>query len=205
MNLLSFSTPRSYGYASASLSRLLPTISTLDSTTTSATFAAFQPVSQSLVEKVILSSRIKTSRHDPLPTSVLKRFLRVLLPAITVIVNKIIAAGMPPSYKQAFIRPMIKKPSLDAKDFNNYRPVSTLPFLSKVIERIILLQLNKYLECNSLLDPMQSAYRKQYSCETALAFVESSVLRDMDNVMVTPVVMLDLSAAFDKDSSLFLG
>jgi hypothetical protein len=180
-------------------------VPTPDSITTSLNFAAFQPVTQTLIEKVILSSPNKTSRHDTLPTSILKRFLRVLLPAITVIVNKIIASGMPTSYKHAFIRPLIKKPNLDAKDFNNYRPVSTLPFLSKVVEKIILLQLNNYLESNSLLDPMQSAYRKQYSCETALAFVQSSVLRAMDNGMVTPMVMLDLSAAFDTvDHSLLL-
>jgi hypothetical protein len=161
------------------------------------TFPSFNQVCSAQIKQTILSSPNKSSKHDILPTRILKQFIDVLLPAITIIVNRIIACGMPTCYKHAFVRPLLKKPNLDVRDLNNYRPVSNLSFLSKVVEKIVLAQLCDYLESNSLLDVMQSAYRKQHSCETALTLVSSTILRAMDNGMITPLVMLDLSAAFD--------
>ena len=68
----------------------------------------------------------------------------------------------------ALVKPLLKKMSLDPDDLKNYRPVSNLSFLSKVLERIVLSQLNKYLNHNNLLSPLQSAYRPNHSTETAL-------------------------------------
>ena len=93
--------------------------------------------------------------------------------------------------------PLIKKQTLNKNELGNYRPVSNLPFLSKVTERIVAAQLERHLQMNHLHDPQQSAHRAHHSCETAMAFLQSQVIAAMDNGSVTFLVLLDLSAAFD--------
>ena len=81
--------------------------------------------------------------------------------------------------------------------FKNFRLISNLPLLSKVIERIVVDKLSTYCSENNLEEPYQSAYRKQHSCETALLEVANRILTNMDNQQVTLLTLLDLSAAFD--------
>ena len=71
---------------------------------------------------------------------------------------------------------LLKKPGLDAANMTNYRPVSHLSFISKVVERAVAIQLNEYLTANDLLPRYQSAYRKNHSTETALLRVWSDIL-----------------------------
>jgi hypothetical protein len=93
-------------------------------------------VSVKSVTEIILAYSAKSCCLDPLPTPLLKKFLSVLAVPITRIVNASLASGLvPDSLKHAVITPLIKKSSLDPQDFSNYRPVSGLPFLSKLIER----------------------------------------------------------------------
>ena len=63
---------------------------------------------------------------------------------------------------------LLKKPGSDTADMANYRPVSNLSFLSKTVERVVAEQLNSYLMNNGLMPPLQSAYRRHHSTETAL-------------------------------------
>ena len=86
--------------------------------------------------------------------------------------------------------------SFDPNDLKNYRPVSNLSFLSKVLERIVLSQLNERLN-NNLLSPLQSAYRPGHSTETALLRIVNDLLTAMDNNKICILTLLDLSAAFD--------
>ena len=87
--------------------------------------------------------------------------------------------------------------SLDPDDLKNYRPMSNLSFLSKVLERIVLSQLNEHLNQNNLLSPLQSAYRPNHSTETALLRIANDLLTAMDNNKICILTLLDLSAAFD--------
>ena len=87
--------------------------------------------------------------------------------------------------------------SLDPDDLKNYRPVSNLSFLSKVLERIVLSQLNEHLNHNNLLSPLQSAYRPNHSTETALLRIVNDLLTAMDNNKICILTLLDLSAGFD--------
>ena len=87
--------------------------------------------------------------------------------------------------------------SLDPDDLKNYRPVSNLSFLSNVLERIVLSQLNEHLNHNNLLSPPQSAYRPNHSTETALLRIVNDLLTIMDNKKICILTLLDLSAAFD--------
>ena len=75
---------------------------------------------------------------------------------------------MSKSLKTALIRPLLKKTVLDSDILKNYRPVSNLTFISKVIEKVASGSLNEHLIKNSMFDPLQSAYRDKVSTETAL-------------------------------------
>ena len=80
---------------------------------------------------------------------------------------------------------------------SNYRQVSNLGFLSKVLEKAALKQFMLHSNENSLMPDYQSAYRQHYSCETALVRMMNDLLRSMENQRVTALVAVDLSAAFD--------
>ena len=104
---------------------------------------------------------------------------------------------IPKSLKIAPIRLLLKKTGLDSDILKNYRHVSNLTFISKVIEKVISGRLNEHLINNSLFDPLQSAYRDKHSTETALIKVQNDILSALDACSSAILLMLDLSAAFD--------
>ena len=135
---------------------------------------------------------------DPIPGSLLITNLDVLMPVITGIVNLSLKSGsMPAKLKEAVLKPLLKKPNLDQTEFKSYRPISNLSFLSKVIEKVVALQLTSYLEDNHLYEPLQSAYKKFHSTETALIKVHNDIATAIDSGHSVILVLLDLSAAFD--------
>ena len=87
--------------------------------------------------------------------------------------------------------------AFDPYDLSNYRPVSNLSFISKIMERSIHSQMNKYLEDHNLLPTKQSIYRKFHSTETALLDILSDVHTAADAGQVTLLGLLDQSSAFD--------
>ena len=124
---------------------------------------------------------MKTCALDLLPASVLTKCLQRLLPVITDIVNRSLdEALMPNSLKTALIIPLLKKTNLDTEDFKNFRPVTNLPFVSKLIEKSVAVQLVKYIDDNNFDEKLQSAYKKLHSTETALLRVHDDILRTVD-------------------------
>ena len=103
---------------------------------------------------------------------------------------------MPSSYKTAIVKPLLKKPSYEPIH-KNYRPVSNLLFVSKLIEQTVIDQLELHSNVNNLDDDLQSAYRPHHSTETALLQIVDQLLVAMDNRKAVLLGMLDLSAAFD--------
>ena len=99
------------------------------------------------------------------------------------------------SWKIAIIRPLLKKLDLDLIT-SNYRPVSNLPFLSKVLEKIVLARYN-YCDRHNLIPSFQSAYRPKHSCETLIFKLVNDLLWSMERKEVTAVAVIDLSATFD--------
>ena len=160
-------------------------------------FTHFKPVSEEKIRKLISSSPNKTCELDPIPTNILKQCLPELTTIITHIVNKSLTTGVfPDSFKEAVIRPLLKKPNLE-HIFKNYRPVSNLEFIAKITEKVVAEQLWEHAEKTGLLEVFQSAYRSGHSTETALLRVQNDILLSMDKQNVVMLILLDLSAAFD--------
>jgi hypothetical protein len=158
----------------------------------------FRPVTEAEVLKIIKKSPSKSCGQDPIPTWLLKECQEVLLPVITVIVNlSLTTSTMPDELKEAHIAPLIKKAILDPEILKNFRPVSNLAYLSKLIERVVAAQYIEHLKQNGLCEDMQSAYREFHSTETALLRVQNDILLGIDKDGAAILVLLDLSAAFD--------
>ena len=162
------------------------------------TLGQFEPLTENEVSLIIKSSKSKSCELDHLPTTLVKQCHAELIPVITRIVNLSLETGtFPEQFKHAIIRPLLKKPGLDA-EMKNYRPVSNLSYLSKVIEEAAGQQFAKHLEKNCLQEVCQSAYKKGHSTETALIAVFDTLLTGLDKPNTGFLVaMLDMSAAFD--------
>ena len=121
-------------------------------------------------------------------------------------VTSFLTASFPSAFKSAVVRPLLKiTTSLDTENLKNYIPVSSLPFLSKITENIVLLQLSQHPESSSVLYPLQSAYRLGHSTETALLKIVNDLLAALDVNHISLLSLLDLSAAFDTiDHSILL-
>jgi len=111
----------------------------------------------------------------------------------------LLSGSFPSSQRHALVTPVLKKPHLDPSVPvpNNYKPISNLSFVSKLLERVVVRQLTAHLESNGLIPAPQSAYRRNHSTETALLKICNDALMAADNGMVTLAVLLDYSAAFD--------
>ena len=140
----------------------------------------------------------KTCALDIIPTARLKEVLGTILPLLAHIVNKSLEQGVFHSnWKEVLVKPLLKKKSLGTT-MTNYRPVSNLQFISKIVEKVTLDQFTLHCNNNSLQPNYQSAYRKYYSCETSLVKLVNDILWAMEKQLVTVVVILDLGAAFDS-------
>ena len=160
-------------------------------------FNDFKCVTEDEVQKIINQSPSKSCSLDPIPTTILKECLDILLPLITRIINISLENGqMPSSFKLAIVIPLLKKITLELI-LKNYRPVSNLPFVSKIIEKVVASQLIQHQNVNNLMEMLQSAYKEYHSTETALLCVQNDILLEMDKGKVVFLVLLDLSAAFD--------
>ena len=125
--------------------------STLVTGTTAATFSSFEKVSQLTVKECILSSAPKSCELDPIPSKLLIECLDSILPSLTDLFNSSLASGIfPQCFKSALVTPILKKRCLDHNDLNNYRPVSNLCFIAKILEKLVLSQVSSYLNSHNL-------------------------------------------------------
>ena len=158
----------------------------------------FMPITESDVERLVAVAPSKTCELDPIPTWLLKQCSSELVPLITTIIKASLTKSVvPPDFKRAVIRPHLKKSTLDKEGLQNYRPVSNLPFASKLVEKVVARQINDHGDGNTLRDKMQSAYRSGHSTETALLRIKNDIDAAFDRKSMVVLVMLDLSSAFE--------
>ena len=135
---------------------------------------------------------------DPINVSKIPLAYESASPFVTKIINKCFEeSNFVLSEKESLIHPSLKKPGLDCENMANYRPVSNLTFLSKIIERAMLDQLNPLFVQNGVIPVVQSAYREFHSTETALCKIHNDLVTNTCSRKTSLLLLLDLSAAFD--------
>ena len=113
--------------------------------------------------ELIIATTAKTCHLDPMPSKHINDNILSLASVMTDITNASLSEGvMPNQLKHALVHPLLKKPSLCRNTLNNYRPVSNLPQLSKIIEKVVANRLNAYMCNESLTDTFQSAYKRNH-------------------------------------------
>ena len=157
----------------------------------------FHQVSVNDVYILICSAKSKSTSLDPMPTFLVKRFASILAVPIASIINMSLATfSVPMTLKLAHVTPLLKK-SCPPESLSSYRPISSLPFLAKILERVVAMQLIGHVEGNVLYSPVQSAYRSHHSTETALLKIVNDVLLAVDKGDDVLLALFDMSTAFD--------
>ena len=134
---------------------------------------------------------------DGLPMHFVKKCFHALSHVILCMVNTSLVTGIvPDSWKLATIQP-IYKGSGSTSDPSSFRPISLVPCLAKITERVVHKQLSGYLDSHHLLADTQHGFRRFHSTETALLAVTDSVMEAMDQGKISLLVLLDLSKCFD--------
>ena len=158
----------------------------------------FSFVSIEKVSRLIRSSPNKSSPLDLIPTSTLKRFSHLFASIISKLTNLSFSQAIFPAFfKTARVLPLLKKGNLDPTLPSNYRPISNLSTISKIIERLVHSRITSHVSPSPNFNPFQSAYRKHHSTETTLLRITDSLRNICTTGHVTVLVSLDLSAAFD--------
>ena len=141
---------------------------------------------------------------DGAPCKLLKLATSFIGPSLTEIFDSCIdTENFPDEWKIAKVTPIFKKGS--KSDLNNYRPISVLPIVSKLLEKIIYQQLYDYLDKNKLLNTYQSGFRSLHSTMTALLETTNNWSINLDNGVLNGVVYIDLKKVFDTiDYAIFL-
>ena len=135
---------------------------------------------------------------DPIPSKLLIECLDSILPSLTGLFNSSLASGIfPKCFKSALVTPILKKRCLDHNDLNNYRPVSNLCFIAKILEKLVLSQVSSYLNSHNVYNTCQSAYRPGHSTETALLKVVNDLFLSLNKGNISVLALLDFSSAFD--------
>lgn len=158
---------------------------------------SFSLVDTSTVEKMLKTFKPKTSKGmDGIPMKVLKYISELIVHPITLLINQSLMTNtFPTNLKIAKIMPLLKKPNVFTPD--NFRPISLLPCISKIIEKCVFQQIFNYFEQNKLLYGSQYGYRKNHSTESACLELVDKLYKQLDDNQSPFCVFIDLSKAFD--------
>ena len=154
-------------------------------------------ISKNSVLTILKSTQVsKAAGLDGLSGRFLKDGAKFLAKPISDLCNlSINSEKFPDSCKVAKLRPLYKKGSLTQPC--NYRPISLLPLISKVIEKVIHDQTSTFLNSKQLLYTYQSGFRKKHSTDFCLSYLNAKILKGFDKDLMTGMILIDLQKAFD--------
>lgn len=156
----------------------------------------FAPVQADDIKKALEDITSKAVGLDNIGTALIKPIVDGILPVLEHIYNFSFSNGVFPTlWKHAKIIPLPKKH--DTNNVADFRPISILPTLSKIFEKIIHSQIISYMNTYNLFNPFQSGFRKEHSTTTALTKITCDISEAMDSKLLTVLVLLDFSKAFD--------
>lgn len=148
------------------------------------------------VLNVIKSIKSKATGIDGINIKTITLCVPFLLPFITHIINHCIKNSIFPSmWKKAQVIPLAK--NLNPTSLNEVRPISILPTFSKIFEKILDRQLQEFLDSEHIIPENQSGYKKGHSCSTALLSITDDIISATDRRLITVMLLLDYSKAFD--------
>ena len=131
--------------------------------------------------KMVNDSPTKSCSLDCLPTHIFKKYINLFVLFLTSIINLCLRLGKFPALcKHDVVVPLLKKSNLNQNERSNFRPVSNLSFVSKVIERLVARQFWYFLRVNDLMPVCQSGYRQFHSTETALLQILFALFATVD-------------------------
>ena len=163
---------------------------------TDKTFSFKKIQEKEVFELINKLDKTKATGLDKIPCKILKLAANVVVPSLTLIFNQSIISGVfPREWQSARVTPIFKKGI--KTDPENYRPISVLPVVAKIFEKLVFNQFYEYLNNNSLLTSCQSGFRSLHSTLTALLEATDNWSVNIDNGFLNGVIFIDLKKAFD--------
>ena len=158
----------------------------------------FSPTTQHEIKELILKLPMKiSSGYDNISNVLLKKLCASITSPLSIIFNKSLEEGIfPEDMKLADVVPLFK--SKDRNECTNYRPISLLLTISKLLEKIVYCRTYKFLERHDKLYVSQYGFREGHSCENAISELVSEIVKRQQEGMYTLALFLDLSKAFDS-------
>ena len=154
------------------------------------------PSSSWEIKKLIMASPNKGSQINSIPVYVYKKISNFISPILCNIFNKSVTDGKFPNIlKLARVTPIHKNKS--HKIISNFRPISVLSFISKILEKLMKTRAMNFIDTHDLFYDKQFGFRTGYSTTDAILELVDSCTTSLDNKLYTIAVFLDLSKAFD--------
>ena len=168
-----------------------------DPTIATAQIDSLMLTNEEQIKKIVKKiDRNKATGVDEIPIKLIKDAIEILAAPISTLINKIITTGIiPAEFKTALVTPTFKKG--DKNKVDNYRPISVLPAMSKIMEYTIKDQLYEYMEQNNIMTNWQHAFKIGHSTTTCLLKLTEDIRKGIDDGKATGIVAIDLSKAFD--------
>ena len=150
-------------------------------------------------ERISKLDNKKSSGYDLISNCILKATNLTISPFLKILFNKCIYEGVfPESFKIAQVIPLFK--GGNKEDCNSYRPISLLPSLGKLFEKLLASRLTNHLNMHDILSKHQFGFRESFSTELALIDIHEKLLNNLDNGLNSCAIFLDLAKAFDSVS-----
>jgi hypothetical protein len=155
------------------------------------------PVSEAEVRDIIKSLKsIGTSGYDGISRKIIKQCASTIIKPLTYVCNLSLTTGtFTERCKFAIVRPIYKKRK--HSEMNNYRPVSLLPTISKVLEKVMLSRLSQHIDSNKLLNPSKYGFQKKVRIEDAIFYLLDNIISPLDHHKCVGGIFCDLTEAFD--------